>query len=67
MDVGAIAGAYRAAVADFLERCRSEARRDGLDYALFTTDAAPGQALRTFLLRRGGRHQPRHAARDEPA
>src|SRR5262249_40084329 len=29
---------YRASVADFLERCRREAHRDGLDYALLTTD-----------------------------
>jgi len=67
MDVGEIARAYRSAVGDFLERSRGLARRDGIDYALFRTDAAPGQALRHYLLRRGGRHQPRHAAREEPA
>ena len=67
MDVGEIARAYRSAVGDFLERSRGLARRDGIDYALFRTDAAPGQALRQYLLRRGGRHQPRHAAREEPA
>ena len=50
----ALAPGYRAAVADFLERCRREARRDGLDYALLPTDVAPEQALRNFLIRRGG-------------
>jgi uncharacterized protein (DUF58 family) len=49
-----LARGYRAAVADFLERCRRHARRDGLDYALFPTDVAPAQALRHFLIRRGG-------------
>ena len=44
---------YRTVMAAFLERCRREARRDGLDYALFTTDAAPERVLRNFLLRRG--------------
>ena len=53
LDGESVRAGYRAAVAGFLERCRSEARRDGLDYALFTTDTAPERVLRTFLLRRG--------------
>ena len=53
LDGESVRAGYRAAVAGFLERCRSEARRDGLDYALFTTDMAPERVLRTFLLRRG--------------
>ena len=47
-----VARDYRAGVADFLERCRSEAKRDGVDYALFTTDVAPERALRSYLIKR---------------
>jgi hypothetical protein len=43
---------YRAALLAFLERCRRQAQRDGIDYALFTTDVAPERALRSYLLRR---------------
>lgn len=50
--------AYRAAIGDFLERCRSGAHRDGLDYALLPTDVAPALALRGFLIRREHRAQP---------
>jgi uncharacterized protein (DUF58 family) len=52
-DAGAIAQSYRDAVADFLARCRSLAQRDGLDYALMPTNAAPERVLRDYLLRRG--------------
>lgn len=45
---------YRSSVADFLERCRSIARRDAIDYALWPTDEAPERALRMYLLRRQG-------------
>jgi hypothetical protein len=55
VDGGDIRAHYRGAMADFLERCRSQARRAGLDYALFTTDTPPERALRQFLLRRQGR------------
>jgi uncharacterized protein (DUF58 family) len=44
---------YRDAVAAFLEGWRSSARRDGFDHALMTTDEAPSEALRGYLLRRG--------------
>jgi uncharacterized protein (DUF58 family) len=57
------AQAYGTAVQEFLQRCRSEANRDGVDYALVTTDDAPERALRDYLLRRGARHQSGHAAR----
>jgi len=53
---------YRAAVADFLARCRRDAHRDGLDYALLPTDVAPAQALRGYLLRRDHGAQPAGAA-----
>lgn len=46
-------GMYRQAVAAFLEGWRFGARRDGFDYALMTTDEAPAEALRGYLLRRG--------------
>lgn len=45
--------AYRNAIAEFLEGWRSGAKRDGFDYALMTTDDAPAEALRGYLLRRG--------------
>lgn len=44
---------YRQSIAEFLEGWRTGARRDGFDYALMTTDEAPSEALRGFLLRRG--------------
>jgi len=43
---------YRSSIADFLERCRTLARRDGVDYALWPTDETPERGLRTYLLRR---------------
>jgi uncharacterized protein (DUF58 family) len=45
--------AYRDSIAAFLEGWRSGAKRDGFDYALMTTDDAPSEALRGYLLRRG--------------
>jgi uncharacterized protein (DUF58 family) len=45
--------AYRSAIASFLEGWRFGAKRDGVDYALMTTDEPPSEALRGFLLRRG--------------
>lgn len=45
--------AYRNSIAAFLEGWRSTAKRDGFDYALMTTDDAPSEALRGYLLRRG--------------
>ena len=47
-----IAREYRAGIGDFLERCRTEAKRDGVDYALFPTDVAPERALRSYLIKR---------------
>ena len=52
LDAGAAAAAYRASVAGFLEQSRRHAHRDGHDYALWPTDAAPSRALRSDLLRR---------------
>jgi uncharacterized protein (DUF58 family) len=54
---GARMGArYRAAITDFLDRCRVHAMRDGLDYALMSTEAPPEVALRDYLLRRSRGH-----------
>jgi uncharacterized protein (DUF58 family) len=50
-----VAATYRAGFTEFLERCRREALRDGVDYALISTDRAPESALRDYLLRRGRR------------
>ena len=63
VDAAAVAGGYRTAVAAFLERCRREALRDGVDYALISTDTPPEQALRDYLLRRSTRHDPTRAPR----
>jgi hypothetical protein len=61
VDAGSTASRYRWAVGDFLARCRTQAHRDGLDYALMPTDIAPEQALRSYLLRRGGAAMPHGA------
>ena len=53
VDARAARGVYRDQVAAFLERWRTGARRDGLDYALVTTDEKPSDALRTYLVKRG--------------
>lgn len=60
-DAAGIAPAYRAAVDAFLERCRVNAQRDGVDYALMNTDTPPEVALRQYLLRRS-HAQPAHGA-----
>ena len=47
------------AIAAFLERWRTDARSAGIDHVLMTTDAAPQEALREFLIARAnGRHRP---------
>lgn len=43
---------YRESMSAFLEGWRTQARRDGFDYALITTAEPPADALRSFLLRR---------------
>jgi uncharacterized protein (DUF58 family) len=55
IDGAEVAAAYNAAFTNFLDRCRREALRDGVDYALISTDRAPESALRDYLLRRGRR------------
>jgi len=55
IDSATTGASYRSAFGEFLERCRREALRDGVDYALISTDRAPESALRDYLLRRGRR------------
>jgi uncharacterized protein (DUF58 family) len=52
VDAATVAMTYHAAMGEFLERCRLHALRDGIDYALMSTDAPPEVALRQYLLRR---------------
>jgi uncharacterized protein (DUF58 family) len=67
VDAAAVEARYRAAVRDFLERCRTLANRDGIDYALMSTDMAPERVLRDYLLRRGAAHRSAQAATRAPA
>jgi uncharacterized protein (DUF58 family) len=46
------AARHRAALREFLARCRREALHDGVDYALLSTEMPPETALRGYLLRR---------------
>lgn len=52
VDAIAIAPGYRVAMREFLDRCRTQALRDRVDYALMATDTPPETALRHYLLRR---------------
>jgi uncharacterized protein (DUF58 family) len=63
VDAVTVAPAYRAAVDAFLERCRGNAQRDGVDYALMTTDVPPEVALRQYLLKRSHAQPVRGAPR----
>ena len=63
VNANAIEAEYRANMDAFLTRWRTSAQRDGIDYALISTDEPPEQALREYLLRRGARHQSDNAAR----
>ncbi len=55
VDAARTASSYERAVRSFLDRCRTEALRDGVDYALFTTNTPPEVALRAYLLERAAR------------
>ena len=54
---------YQRELTAFLDRCRSEALRDGIDYALMATDESPAAALRDYLLKRSARPLLRGAPR----
>jgi len=62
VDAGTLQQNYRVAVAEFLERCRTLAHRDGIDYSLMSIGSPPERVLRDYLIRRGARHQTGHAA-----
>lgn len=47
--------AYREAITQFLERCRSFAQHEGIDYGLLDTGEAPERSLRDYLVRRSAR------------
>jgi uncharacterized protein (DUF58 family) len=55
VDASGIRATYATALGDFLERCRSNAARDGVDYALLRTDVPPATALREYLIKRAAR------------
>jgi uncharacterized protein (DUF58 family) len=55
LDADIVRRDYRAAIDAFIEQCRTHAQRDGIDYALLSTDAPPERALRAWLLRRAAR------------
>ncbi len=55
VDSSAVAASYATAVQLFLHNIRAVAVRDGVEYALLTTDIAPERALRDYLLRRSRR------------
>lgn len=52
VDADSASPSYRSEIAAFLDRCRGSALRDGIDYALMTTDTPPETALREYLLKR---------------
>jgi uncharacterized protein (DUF58 family) len=63
VDGAAIAARYNAEMGAFLERCRTQALRDAIDYGLMSTDTPPAAALRQYLLRRGRGPASSHAPR----
>lgn len=59
----AIEAEYRTNVEAFLDRWRTSAQADRIDYALMSIDEPPEHTLRKYLLRRGAKHQSDNAAR----
>ena len=52
--------AYQQGMNEFLERAKTGAQREGIEYALARTDAPPERVLREYLLRRDAMHGPVH-------
>jgi uncharacterized protein (DUF58 family) len=52
VDVDAARREYKDAVAAFVERCRTRAGAEGIQYSLVVTDTPPERTLRNFLLAR---------------
>ena len=67
VDAAAMAQGYRASMGEFLTRSRTIANRDGIDYALMTTDIAPERVLRDYLLRRDAGPRSAQAVLPAPA
>ncbi len=67
VDATAAEREYRIAVTTFLERCRSQAQRDNIDYARMATELPPAHALRDYLLRRATKHRVLHPHHDATA
>jgi uncharacterized protein (DUF58 family) len=59
IDAGTMASEYRDAFTRFLERSRTGALRNNVDYAVLPTGDAPGDSLRAFLMGRNARHDAR--------
>jgi len=66
VDASAIGAQYALAIREFLERCRTHALRDGIDYARIMTDSPPQVALRDYLLRRSRRGNVDHTRTTAP-
>ena len=62
LDAAVVGREYRAGMAGFLDRCRTLAHRDGVDYALMSLASPPERTLREYLLRRESPHQGGHEA-----
>jgi uncharacterized protein (DUF58 family) len=60
VDARNAARTYQGSVTGFLERTRVDAQREGIEYALATTDAPPERVLREYLLRRGALQAASH-------
>ena len=67
VDAPAMEQQYRASMREFLARCRTLASRDGIDYALMSTDAPPERALRDYLIRRDAGPRSAQAPAQAPA
>jgi uncharacterized protein (DUF58 family) len=52
VNAAALQADYQSRVSSFLAEWKTGTRRDGIDYALLSTDEAPEQSLRKYLLRR---------------
>ncbi len=55
MEPATASAAYRTAHTQFLERCRSFAQHEGIDYGLLDTGESPERSLRDYLVRRSTR------------
>jgi hypothetical protein len=65
VDAATATAGYRTAIAAFLDQWRRRARQDGIEYARFTTDQPPADALRSYLVQRGSRPHGSHVAARE--